>query len=237
MATTRVYCNDKRMSTAKAWNGKFLQVYPSLTIFDTESEWRTYWTDEFQRSIRFEVQMNLPKSLPEVFIAGQSRIQPPLPPSPPALTSSSSSSPCEPSTKGWSYRRELTYTAPPGKYYIGDLCYALYDPIYERVFGGRAYENGFYSKDNSFFMVAGTAYGDGDYQGTDGYHYLVDAGIIGICSADLIDPKNPSWKSGGKIHTFKEPVEVRFKDGIFRFSSGYTLLTINTQGEYNDDEY
>lgn len=233
MATTRVYCNGKRMSTAKPWNGKFLQVYPSLTIFEAESEWRTYWTDEFQRSIRFEVQMNLPKSLPEVFVAGQSRIQPPLPPSPPAPTSS----PSEPSTKGWSYRRELTYTAPPGKYYIGDLCYALYDPIYERVFGGRAYENGFYSKDNSFFMVAGTAYGDGDYQGTDGYHYLVDAGIIGICSADLIDPKNPSWKSGGKIHTFKEPVEVRFKDGIFRFSSGYTLLTINTQGEYNDDEY
>jgi hypothetical protein len=222
------------MSTAKPWNGKFLQVYPSLTPFETEEEWRAYWSHEFQKSIRFEVQMNLPQSMPTVIVAARSESSPPLPPlppSPPTITSS------QPSTKGWSYRKELTYTAPPGKYYIGDLCYALYDNVYDKVFGGRGYDSGFYSKGTSFFMVAGTAYGDGDYKGTDGYHYLVDAGIIGICSSDLIDPKNPSWKSGGKVHTFTEPVEVRFKNGIFHFSSGYKLLTINTQGEYDDDEY
>jgi hypothetical protein len=84
-------------------------------------------------------------------------------------------------------------------------------------------------------MVDGTSYGDGDYKGSDGHHYLVDAGIIGICSADLIDPKNPSV-SGGKIHTFSEPVEIRFNNGVFYFTSGYTHLEINTKGRIADSE-
>ncbi len=224
MSASRAYCNGKRMSTARAWKGKFLQVYPCLATFQTEDEWRSYWSQEFQKSIRFEpVKNTVVTGLGQSSSSSAAAV--PLPPSP---------SP-QPSTKGWSYREELTYTAPPGKYYIGDLCYALFESIYDNVFGGRGYDSGFYRKDNSFFMVDSTAYGDGDYEGTDGYHYLVDAGIIGICSADLIDPNNPSWKSGGKVHTFKEPVEIRFKGGIFHFSSGYEYLKIDTAGSGDDD--
>lgn len=246
MSTTRAYCNGKRMSTAKPWNGKFLQVYPEQAVFENETEWRDFWTRRFEQSIRFDVENS--SSFRTLFVAGASEpnpdtatryapLPPPLPLSP--VTSSASSTAGvvvkqSPSSKGWSYRHELTYTAPPGTYYIGDLCYALYEIIYDNVFGGHGYDAGFYSKGKSFFMVDGTAYGDGDYLGSDNNHYLVDAGIIGICSEDLIDPNNRSV-NGGKIHTFNQPVVIRFRGGVFHFTSGYTHITINTVGDDEDD--
>ena len=65
----------------------------------------------------------------------------------------------------------------PGKYFIGDICYALPDKIYDEVWGDTyKYADGCYEK----FAVHRTAYGDGCYPGTDGNKYLVDAGNIGI---------------------------------------------------------
>ncbi len=219
MATIRIYFQNKRVATGKEWKNKFLQVYPVVKEFDNRIEWGIAWQGVLDDSIKmiFDDEHPAPVAAPS---------PPPLPPSP-------SPSP-QPSTKDWSYRNELTFTAPAGKYYIGDLCYALYENIYDNVFGGRSYESGIYTRGSSFFMVDNTAYGDGDYEGSDGYHYLVDAGIIGICSEDMIDPNNSSWKSGGKIHTFDRPVEIRFNRGVFYFNSGYTYLRINTEG-YDSD--
>ena len=226
MATFRAFYKNKRLATGKDYkNNTFLQVYPTLKEFENRTEWIMAWYNAYSQDVSFVRE--------EKKIAAPPAAAPPSAPAP-ALAPPRAPSP-PPSSRDWSYRKELTYTAPAGTYYIGDLCYALHEDIYDNVFGGRAYESGFYSKGPSFFMVDNTAYGDGSYEGSDGYPYAVDAGIIGICSADLIDPNNRSV-SGGKIHSFKEPVEVRFKGGVFYFTSGYTHLTINTQGEEYDDE-
>ncbi len=229
MPTIRLYFQNKRVATGKEWKNKFLQVYPVVKEFDNHTEWSIAWQGALNDTIKmvFDDEHAVP-------VTAAAASPPPLPPSPPPSPAPPAPAPSKPSTKDWSYRKELTFTAPAGKYYIGDLCYALYDNIYDNVFGGRGYESGIYTKGSSFFMVDSTAYGDGDYEGSDGYHYLVDAGIIGICSEDMIDPNNPSWKEGGKIHTFTQPVEIRFNRGVFYFNSGYTYLRINTEAvEYD----
>ena len=215
MPTVRAYLGNKRMATGKEWKGKFLQVYPSKKEFASQTEWYEAWRKTLSDSIHFEVE-----KVPTVA---------PVPTTP---LRSETSNPI--STAGWTYTPQLTYTAPPGRYYIGDLCYALHDDIYDRVFGGECYERGLYSKGSSFFLVDGTAYGDGQYMGTDGYPYAVDAGIIGICSADLIDSKNTSI-CGGMIHSFDAPVNMTFNNGIFRFQSGSSTLIIDTRGTEESD--
>lgn len=134
------------------------------------------------------------------------------------------------------YPKMFEATASPGKYYIGDLCYALHESTYDEVFGGSGYESGLYECTDGFFMVDGTAYGDGAYKGTDRKEYLVDAGIIGIASWKVVDEENPSL-SGGQIHTFKDPVKIRFRGGVFEFTSPNYHLKIDTQGEDDEDDY
>lgn len=212
MATVRVFFQNKRMATGKEWKGKFLQVYPSLKEYSSESVWRKEWEASLKKSISFQKA-----------------------PSPSPTPAPAPSKKKVNQTPAWTYRNEVTCVAPAGTYYIGDLCYALSDKIYDNVFGSRGYEQGYYSNGTSFFMVAGTAYGDGLYRGSDGYGYAVDAGIIGICSEDLIDTDSKSI-GGGKIHTFTEPVRCYFTGGVFRFTSGWNQLTIDTLGS-EEDEY
>lgn len=234
----RIYFQKKRVATGKEWKTKFLQVYPVLKEFDDRTDWCLAWQKVLNDSINMVVDDERPLPVaaapsPDSLPTSPTPPSPSPSPIPPSLTPGP-----KPSTKDWSYRKELTFTAPPGKYYIGDLCYALYDNIYDVVFGGRGFSSGIYTKGSSFFMVDGTAYGDGDYEGSDGYHYSVDAGIIGICTEDMINPSNPSWKTGGKIHTFTKPVEIRFNRGVFYFNSGYTYLRINTEAEVEEyDSY
>lgn len=129
----------------------------------------------------------------------------------------------------------LKVVAPPGKYYIGDLCYALYDSTYDDVYGSTGYESGLYECKDGFFMVDHTSYGDGSYKGTDRKEYLVDAGIIGIASMKVVD-KNNSCIEGGQVYTFTEPVTVRFNSGVFNFTSGTKSFRIDTCGYCSDEE-
>ena len=115
---------------------------------------------------------------------------------------------------------------PAGQYYIGDLCYALDDLVYDKIFGevGK-YQSGFYRKsDKEFFYLDGTSVGDGEYMGSDGKTYSVDAGIIGITPIACMKQSG----DGGHVHTFTSPVRVRFKDGLFTFSSAEKELEIQT---------
>lgn len=157
------------------------------------------------------------------------------PTNPPPLTRKTST---KPNKDDWIYTQKYSFIAPPGTYYIGDICYFLNQPIYDTIFGGEGYTSGLYARksDNAFFMVDNTAYGDGAYKGTDGFEYGVDAGIIGIVSRAL-GPESDDKVYGGKLHTFKEPVEIKFKDGMFRFNSHSKYLAIDTIGNtYNSDE-
>lgn len=141
-------------------------------------------------------------------------------------------------TEGWLCAKgQREYTAPAGTYYIGDLCYALPRDVYEKVFGGvGGYQSGFYFKGADFFMMAGTSYGDGEYKGSDGNSFCVDAGIIGIAPVRICDMKGQNHIPGGHIYTFSRPVNCRFGGGVFDFyEDGYRTLRIDTAAFEDED--
>ena len=90
----------------------------------------------------------------------------------------------------WVFMSQTKASLPPGTYYIGDLCYALKESLYDKVFGPQ-YRTGFYEviDDPSKVFMMGDTGGDGEFKGSDGYKYPVDAGIIGIASESTLDPK------------------------------------------------
>jgi hypothetical protein len=229
MSTSRVFNDNKRLSTGVTLkNGTFLQVYPTKQPFQSESLWRESWTNRMVTALRFEVTTpsGVKNTLP---IIAQSVIQKPQ--EPPKKTMKQ---------RNWNFETVRTKSQiPPGKYYVGDICYALDETVYDRVFGGQNYESGCYTCEDGFFMVSSTAYGDGSYKGTNGKSYDVDAGVIGIISEKLIDQHSGSL-CGGHIHTFKHPIDVSFKAGIFKFSSPGHSFTIDTLGgddeDYEDSE-
>lgn len=222
--TLRFFVNDKRVSTAvRVKDGSILQVYPAKRQFATESDWQTFWTEASRPSIRVEG-----------LSAPEAKVIPAPPPSPAATAVKSKSTPPPVKESDWTHRECSVFTAPPGKYYIGDLCYVLGDPVYDTIFGGLGgYDSGLYQEKGTdrFFFVDGTAYGDGLYYDSEGREYGVDAGIIGICPASLMHKND----GGGQMHEFTDPVKCVFKAGIFKFTSGYKTITINTQGT-DDDE-
>jgi hypothetical protein len=140
-------------------------------------------------------------------------------------------------------------TVPAGTYYIGDPCYPLGNsPIYEVVWNEAGYATpAFYRSPKGIVYIDSTAHGDGGYRGSDGFVYGVDAGVISIISAEVIQEwlkqkgeTKPieSTIYGGKLHTFLHPVQCIFNDGEFEFQDmkGHDILRINTRGDDNDEE-
>jgi hypothetical protein len=216
--TLRLFVNDKRISTAVLTNkGGFLQVFPEKKTFTSEEAWRTSWKHICFPEVRVDTKMN---AQPAAVAKGKKQ------PESPRFN-----------PKEWSHAYTHTYTAPAGSYYIGDLCYALGDDVYDKVFGDvGGYDAGLYTNKTTggFFLVSGTAYGDGLYRGSDYKEFAVDAGIIGIAPMSLAK----KGTEGGHVYTFKEPVKCRFGDGVFRFTSGTTRLVIDTEGnDEKDDDY
>lgn len=138
----------------------------------------------------------------------------------------------------WHYSRDTTFVCPKGQYYVGDLCYALDKDIYDNVFGGKRYSDGLYQHENAvaFFMVAGTAFGDGTYKDTLGREYGVDAGIIGICPIEMA----VKGTEGGHVVTFDKAFKVTFYGGLFEFDpadwSESGRFCIDTGGAFESDE-
>lgn len=218
MASVRFYSNNKRLSTARILkNETFLQVYPEKKYFASEDEWRAHWTAHVTNGI--QVMKTTDTSVTKV-----SRPKPSTSPKVPSP---------KPSNFGLSkyglasFDSFTSFLVPAGDYYIGDLCYALKDELYEKVFGGMGYSTGLYKmSDGSFFMMSHTKCGDGEYPGTNGKSYPVDAGIIGIAPLSVCKPVE-EWSSG-EIHTFPYEVSCVFVNGRFQFTSKTNSFTIKT---------
>lgn len=210
----RLYINDNRISTAvKTKKGSILQVYPAKAAFADEVAWQNYWADAMKPKITLR------------FGSQEERSAPAPAPKPKAA-----------SLDDWNFtnRRNPTFAVPAGTYYIGDLCYALSDDIYDNIFGGTGYEPGVYEEKGTgrIFGLARTAYGDGEYPASDGNKFAVDAGIIGICPQSLMSKRG----RGGHFYTFDTPLQCSFKNGRFSFEwEPYNSLVIDTTGD--DDAY
>lgn len=206
-STMRLYINDKRISTAvRTKSGAILQVYPEKRTFGTDVAWRLFW-DEATK----------PKILLRTTDTGKGVSRPPR------RRASS--------LADWKIIKcdDMRSIFSPGSYYIGDLCYALSDEVYDKIFGGGGYASGIYREKGPMgrtFLVSRTAYGDGVYKGSDGKTFLVDAGIIGICPVSLMEKSG----EGGHVYTFKDFVECNIDGGLYAFTSGHKTLVIDTAG-------
>lgn len=142
---------------------------------------------------------------------------------------------------------EGTLTSEVGKFFIGDICYALESEIYHNYWGNKChFEDGCYEINNSKFAVASTAFGDGIYSDNEGSAYPVDAGNIGIVPMEL-------WKKGINIEQELERLgkivetnSIDFKAtgrqmdesaGCFEIKFSDSIITINTNEELEEDLY
>lgn len=124
-----------------------------------------------------------------------------------------------------------------GTYFVGDICYCLKDDIYHDIWGKiHNYKDGIYEYKGMKFTVAGTAYGDECYGGTDKREYLVDAGVIGIVPKELFKDKlDYNLEELGKIIEVKDYLSFSSNGrGVFRISvDGFTWV-IDTKYEGED---
>lgn len=134
------------------------------------------------------------------------------------------SSPTAPSSfstnpNDWTWKEKSKAILPVGTYYIGDLCYALDDDLYENVFGP-SYDAGLFISNlnpTHVFMMESTG-GDGFFNGSDGKEYPVDSGTIGIASQAVLTKKKTRFTEYGSLYTFKSPVHVNLQfDNKFIF--------------------
>lgn len=134
---------------------------------------------------------------------------------------------------------ENTVLMPPGDYWLGDPCYFVPNDDWMTWLHAADYEN----QNNLFaylhaYPVLGfhTKYGDGEYRGTDGFRYGVDAGLIGLTPVALNDDPyksyGPDAKLGTKVH-FDKPTLCENEDGLMTFGD----LVIDTGDWELDDAY
>jgi hypothetical protein len=127
----------------------------------------------------------------------------------------------------------------PGKYFIGDPCYAIPDDDWSDLLD----HVDMFNDDSKLHMfkgrlvwAAGTSHGDGVYKG-DGYiegkeyshSFPVDAGLIGI--TELLPGESVEERLGLTIE-IKKGIEIRYNDGDFFFDQ----LNIDTDGSDDYDE-
>jgi hypothetical protein len=125
-----------------------------------------------------------------------------------------------------------TITMPPGRYYVGDLCYLLQDEWDEccgLFFAGRtdhgSNQGGFTLKDGRNFVCFNTAYGDGEYYDNHDRAYGVDAGCIGLMAV----PAGTKIE-GGHIINFKNAFECS-KEGRGTMYFGDIVIRTDSDGE------
>lgn len=123
-----------------------------------------------------------------------------------------------------------------GVYFIGDICYALKDELYRKIWGKKHnYDDGTFSIGADKFSVAATADGDGCYLGSDGREYGVDAGVIGIVPMNLWENKTAKTvkrlSDCGRVVNVIDEMTFSACGGIFKITIDGDELVIDTKNE------
>jgi len=137
------------------------------------------------------------------------------------------------------------HTLPAGTYFIGDPCYLIEDPDWDKIgdatnwFGSENnimfpdapvdWDDGLYHWNGLVCFASHTKYGDGVYHdGGRKQEYWVDSGLIGVTPFDGNYPEKAGlgFSLGGLIKDFKKPVVVWEEDGEFHI--GRMIIRTNT---------
>ena len=128
-----------------------------------------------------------------------------------------------------------TATKSAGEYWVGDPCYVVPDDIYQGIWGDKyKFKDGIIDCGNGLsFQVHGTAWGDGEYKGSNGFIYGVDAGVLAIVPMELATKERGLDK--GTRHK-SSTAKLKYKDGIFNMIFDNETITINTDPSEDLDE-
>lgn len=151
--------------------------------------------------------------------------------------------------------------APPGKYFIGDPCYAVPANDWEEVLTSTGFLglyadeldeirgvyqdkrdcHGVFQLANGYHILASsTAYGDGSYDGSDGFNYGVDAGLLGAVPMEyvLLDNTRPGYYEGlGTIVDFKGSIWIEYDEGKITICSTIPSENISIEtSDYPEDD-
>lgn len=116
------------------------------------------------------------------------------------------------------------FTLKTDSIYIGDICYALDDEVYDKIWGDKlGFADGLIKVDGEVAAVtAGTAYGDGLYFSDDAREFPVDAGNIGIVNLNYSNgtSREKLERLGAVIDIPNGECTVKFyaENGIFDIS-------------------
>jgi len=110
-----------------------------------------------------------------------------------------------------------------GKYYIGDLCYAIDNESWGEFCIGMDYAHSYNDKTGKYYhndveyWFNSTAWGDGLFHGSNRKLYPVDAGLIGILPEELVETIGDGVLTEMDIEIFAEDFEVWYDKGVFHF--------------------
>lgn len=138
-------------------------------------------------------------------------------------------------------RKFETLVLDKGKYYIGDICYALGEEIYYKHWGDRfSFGDGLYDVDGKQFAVLSTAWGDGSYVGyhkNNRYVFPVDAGNIGMVDVALLNRSEEYLSTCGAIIEFDSDISFSYDDGVISIRADGVSIDINTGDDTDEDDY
>ena len=126
-------------------------------------------------------------------------------------------------------------TVQSNEFWVGDPCYVLSDDIYDNIWGKEYnYQDGLIDCGNGLsFEVHGTAYGDGCYEGSNGFMYCVDSGTIAVIPKELVVKEDGI--DSGSLHKSTSG-KIEYDNGVFRIEFDNETLEIDTDPSDEGDD-
>lgn len=130
-------------------------------------------------------------------------------------------------------------TLPAGEYYVGDPCYAVPDERWQEWLDAADYMTErrwlLADLDDRAVLGIGTAHGDGVYEGSDGFSYGVDAGLIGLVPAEIADASMGTLNGMSHV-TFDRPVLCTYSDDEGTITIGHIVIKTDADPEVEDED-
>lgn len=131
---------------------------------------------------------------------------------------------------------------PPGRYYIGDPCYVFssedWDKVIDIKYAGRNDDPlTEFAVDDKRMWCHPTAFGDGEFEGTDGDFYPVDSGTLGAVPIELVVGSigvEQAETSDFVYVVMDSPWQPTCIDGVFTFD--HIEIDTNFNPMLTDDE-